>query len=95
MFPLYLLIINAAAFFLMLADKRKAQKNRWRIPEKWLLFAAVIGGSFGMLAGMKAFHHKTRKALFSIGVPVILSLQLVGLIILYITVICQTKCNTF
>jgi len=48
-----------------------------------------------MLAGMKAFHHKTRKALFSIGVPVILSLQLVGLIILYITVICQTKCNTF
>ena len=29
----YLFIINAAGFLLMLTDKRKAKKNAWRISE--------------------------------------------------------------
>ena len=31
---LYLLLINAAAFILMLVDKFKAKRGLWRIPEK-------------------------------------------------------------
>ena len=34
---LYLLIINALAFLLMLLDKYKARKNLWRIPEATLM----------------------------------------------------------
>ena len=73
----YLLLINAAGFILMLADKRKAIKNAWRIPEATLLWTAVIGGSLGVLMGMRIFRHKTRHLKFFLGVPVLLVLQLV------------------
>lgn len=73
----YLLIINAIAFFLMLADKQKAKKKKWRIPEATLIGVAVIGGSVGALAGMYTFRHKTKHPKFTIGVPVILALQIV------------------
>ena len=49
---LYLIIINAAGFVLMLADKLKAKRGAWRIPEKTLLGIAAAGGSIGSLVGM-------------------------------------------
>ena len=78
---IYLLLINAASFLLMLSDKRKARKNRYRIPEIVLLGSAALGGSLGSLAGMYTARHKTRKPLFFIGIPVILVLQIALLII--------------
>lgn len=78
----YLLIINAIAFFLMLADKQKARKKKWRIPEATLIGLAVIGGSVGALAGMYTFRHKTKHPKFTIGVPVILALQIVLAVVL-------------
>lgn len=76
-FLIYLLLINAAAFVLMLSDKQKAKRSRWRIPEATLLGAAVVGGSPGILIGMYLCHHKTRKPAFFIGVPVILAIQII------------------
>lgn len=79
----YLLIVNAVAFFLMLADKIKAKKNKWRIPEATLMGAAAIGGSIGAIAGMYCFRHKTRHPKFTIGLPVILALQIVAAVVIY------------
>ena len=76
MILLYLLIVNALGFLLMLVDKRKAQKNLWRIPESTLFLMAVIGGSIGSIAGMYKFRHKTKHWQFVIGMPAILILQL-------------------
>lgn len=76
----YLLIINALAFALMLIDKRKAVKGRWRIPEKVLLGAAIAGGSLGCLSGMYAARHKTKHLQFSIGVPVVFTIQAIILV---------------
>ena len=78
----YLLIINAAGALLMHIDKQKAIKNKWRIPEKILLGIAVLGGSLGCIAGMKLFRHKTKHLRFSVGLPVILCLQIIFAIIL-------------
>ena len=75
MFFGYLLIINALSFLLMLADKRKAQKKLWRIPESTLLTAAAFGGSIGMLIGMYTVRHKTKHLKFTLGVPAILIAQ--------------------
>lgn len=72
----YLILINAAGFLLMLADKRKAVKKRWRIPESTLMLSAALGGSLGALTGMYLFRHKTRHVKFTIGVPVILLAQI-------------------
>ena len=72
----YLLLLSLAGFFLMGWDKRQAALHRGRISELTLLAAAAIGGSAGIWIGMYLFRHKTRKPLFSIGVPVILLIQL-------------------
>lgn len=69
---LYLIIVNAAAFLLMLADKLKAKRGAWRIPEATLMGIAAIGGSVGALAGMYLFRHKTKHIKFTLGIPVIL-----------------------
>ena len=79
----YLFIINAAGFVLMLIDKQKARKNKWRIPERTLMTVAAVGGSLGTLLGMYTFRHKTQHPKFTIGIPVILALQIVAAVILY------------
>ena len=76
----YLLLINAAGFLLMLVDKYKAKRNLWRIPEATLMGVAAVGGSIGAIAGMNLFRHKTKHAKFYIGLPVILVLQIVAVI---------------
>lgn len=73
---LYLLLINAAGFLLMLVDKHKAQKNRWRIPEATLMGVAALGGSIGSLIGMYTVRHKTKHPKFTMGIPLILAVQL-------------------
>lgn len=80
----YLLIVNASSLLLILADKRKARKNKWRIRESTLLLWAAVGGSIGTLAGMYLFHHKTRHPKFSIGVPLILAGQIISATVLMI-----------
>ena len=72
---LYLLIINALAFLLLLLDKYKARKNLWRIPEATLMGAAALGGSIGALLGMYTVRHKTRHKKFMITLPVFILLQ--------------------
>lgn len=73
---IYLLAINLAGFALMGIDKRKAIKNQWRIPEKKLFLASLLGGSVGTWIGMYFFHHKTRHWYFVIGMPAIFIIQM-------------------
>lgn len=79
----YLLIINAIGFILMLVDKIKAKKNLWRIPEATLFLTAVIGGSVGSLLGMYAFRHKTKHIKFIVGMPLILAAQIIAAILIF------------
>lgn len=73
---IYLLIINAIAFCLMLIDKYKARKKLWRIPEATLISTALLGGSIGALIGMYTVRHKTRHIKFTVGIPLILLAQI-------------------
>lgn len=77
----YLLLMNAAGFLLMRIDKKKAQLGHWRIRESTLVTVAVLGGSVGMLLGMRLFRHKTKHLKFSLGIPVILVLQIMCAVI--------------
>ena len=72
----YLVLVNAAACLLMLADKLKAKRGVWRIRESTLMGVALAGGSLGAIVGMFAFRHKTRHLKFSLGLPLILVGQL-------------------
>ena len=68
--PIYLILINLVAFILMYADKKKAIKRQYRIPESVLLWSAFLGGAIGAYMGMKMFRHKTKHIKFTLGVPV-------------------------
>lgn len=77
---LYLILMNALGFVLMLVDKYKARKNLWRIRESTLLLVAVLGGSVGSLIGMYTVRHKTRHRKFTLGIPAILLAQMAACI---------------
>ena len=79
----FLIIVNALGFLLMLIDKQKAIHNRWRIPEKTLLGVGLIGGSLGCILGMRLFRHKTKHPIFFIGLPVMLMVHILIYILLH------------
>lgn len=83
LFLIYLILINAVGFLLMLSDKYKARKKQWRIPERVLLTVAFLGGSLGSILGMQLFRHKTRHLKFSLGLPAIFALQAILIIFMY------------
>lgn len=72
---IYLIFMNLIGFGLMGIDKQRARRRDWRIPEKVLFGAALLGGSVGAWAGMYLFHHKTKHWYFVVGMPLILAVQ--------------------
>lgn len=80
-----LLTLNLLTFIIYGIDKFKAKKSKWRIPESTLLLLAVIGGSIGAWLGLQVWRHKTQHKKFYIGIPMILTLQVIATIyILYL-----------
>lgn len=77
---IYFVGVNLLGFLSMGIDKKRAKNHEWRISEAVLFFFAIIGGSIGSLLGMKLFRHKTKHKKFTIGIPIILVLQ-IGVII--------------
>ena len=78
----YFAAVNLIGYASMGIDKYRAQNHKWRISEAMLFFFAIIGGSIGSIIGMKFFRHKTKHKLFTIGLPIVLVIQI--LLILYL-----------
>ena len=58
---LYFWAINALTLLVFGWDKLRASRRKRRVPERWLLRLAMLGGSPGALLGRWIFGHKTRK----------------------------------
>ncbi len=80
---LYLICVNLLGLIYFFIDKQKAKRQSWRTPEATLFTIAVFGGSIGCLLGMYLFHHKTAKPRFYIGMPVILTVQVLIILIAF------------
>ena len=76
---IYLAVVNILTIIVFGVDKMNAKSNRQRVRIVTLLGLAFIGGSVGALIGMYGFRHKTKKAYFTVGVPLILLMQVVVL----------------
>ena len=72
----WLAVIYLLTFIVYGADKRRARKGKWRVPEKTLFLLPLLGGSIGALLGMRVFHHKTKHWYFVWGIPAILLAQI-------------------
>ena len=71
------MLMNLLTFALFHSDKRKAEKNAFRIPERGLLGFSACFGALGGILGMILFHHKTRKPKFFLLVPFFAIVQLI------------------
>ena len=76
---IYLGIINIVTFVAYAIDKINAIGHRSRIRIVTLLGLAFIGGSLGGLLAMYLLNHKTTKDYFTVGIPLIILMQVVVL----------------
>ena len=76
-FLVFYAIMTLITFVLYGADKAKAKKGKWRIPEKTLLLFAAFFGGLGAFLGMKIFRHKTKHTSFKVLVPVFMIIQFI------------------
>ena len=63
------LLVNLFVFALYGADKQRAKKGAWRIPEKTLLTGTWLLGGVGAFAAMRMFRHKTKHLAFQLSAP--------------------------
>ena len=72
---MYLVVINFITLAAFAIDKIAAIEGRSRIRIVTLLGLAFIGGSIGGLIAMYLFRHKIRKDYFTVGIPLIMVMQ--------------------
>lgn len=72
---LYAVLVNVITCAAMGADKRAAQKGRYRTPERTLFLLAAMGGAIGGVIGMRVFRHKTKHILFNVAFPLLVLIQ--------------------
>ena len=74
---IYLAVINIITFIVFAIDKLAAIEHRYRIRIVTLLALAFFGGSIGGIIAMYLFRHKTNKDYFTVGIPLIMVMQLI------------------
>ena len=78
------LLVSFISVILTVYDKIASKcMPHHRVPEATLLALAALGGSLSMYVTMQIIHHKTLHKKLMIGIPVILTIQLVAVILYY------------
>ncbi len=81
---IYFAVISLVAIILTVADKAKAKREAWRIPEATLMLVGLFGGALPMYVTMKTIRHKTKHKKFMIGLPLEIALHaLIACVIIF------------
>ncbi len=80
-----LVVVNAVAAAVTVADKSCARRGARRVPERTLWALAACGGAVGMYTAMRAVRHKTKHRRFMWGLPLLILLQTA--LVLYIEIV--------
>jgi len=80
----YLLIINVVGGIVFWSDKQKAEKNKYRIPEKTLHIFELLGSVFFILFLMYFARHKNRKSSYYLWTYLFMAVWLGLLYLIYI-----------
>lgn len=80
-FIIYVAVTSLITLAFYFADKKKAQKGSWRVPEKTLLLLSFLGGTIGGLIAMANFRHKTKHWYFW-------AVNFLGLIVIAVVLYC-------
>lgn len=72
----WLIAVSLMALVVTMADKRRAKRGGFRIPERTLWFVAILGGSAAMYLTMRGIRHKTLHRRFMWGLPLLMVAQI-------------------
>ncbi len=78
----YLALISLITAAVTAADKIKAKKGAFRVPENTLIILALFGGSVAEYFTMRLIRHKTLHKKFMVGLPLIIIFQLLLIILI-------------
>lgn len=78
-FLIYILIINIFALLMMRYDKNQAIKKNYRVSEKTLFLISFLLGAIGIYTGMYIFRHKTKHMKFTVGIPIIIIINVISI----------------
>ena len=81
----YLAGISLVAVVVTIADKSRARRHKWRVPEATLLTLSALGGSAAMYVTMRCIRPKPQKKKFMWGIPAIFLLQLAAAVFCIVT----------
>lgn len=76
-FLAYVIIANVRAYRLFARDKKNAQRDEERIPEKRLLANIWFGGAIGAVIAMYSLRHKTLHKVFTVSAWICLFIYLI------------------
>ena len=79
---IYFAVISIISAVVCVADKRRAVKGKWRVKESTLFLLCALGGSAAMYITMRLIRHKTLHKRFMIGIPLIITAQIILLAML-------------
>ena len=74
-------LMSIIGFIVMYADKKKAAKGKWRIPEAGLFAVAILGGGIGSTLGMYVFRHKTKHWYFAVFFPIFALIDIAAVVL--------------
>lgn len=79
---LWLALISLIACVVTVYDKIASKRlPRHRTPEKTLFLLSLLGGSVAMYTTMQLIRHKTQHKRFMIGIPLIIVVQILGIVL--------------
>lgn len=80
------IVINIFSYIVFTYDKKLAKKgSKNRISERFFMYNALFFGSLGILIGMYKNRHKTKHLKFTIGIPILLILNVFTIIYIFTT----------
>ena len=71
----YFIAVNVIGAVVCIYDKRAAARGWKRVPERTLVFWALVGGGPGVFACMLLIRHKTLHRIFMPGIRAVMVLQ--------------------
>ncbi|MFI3115673.1 MAG: DUF1294 domain-containing protein [Clostridia bacterium] len=83
----FIIIVSIITPIIVILDKKFAETNQSRVPEKTLFTLAILGGALAEYITMNSIRHKTLHKRFMIGLPIIFISQIIlfiGFIIVWL-----------
>ena len=68
-------------------DKYQAKNNNYRVSEKTLFIVALLLSGLGIYIGMYKFRHKTKHVKFTVGIPIVIIINILCIYYLFSHVI--------